>query len=359
MGKIILGLLCLTASAYANDVLTAAASTSKQTSNQRKTSYDTDLFHKDQKVYFVNAEFLYWIVNEGALDYALQMKNPAWGNPTQGVGHYKIIDFDWSPGFRLNIGYFNAPHYWDTYLQFTHFKGRGDSDAKTRNVPNEFLNGTWPQPSFDLNGAPLAKARAKIELRFNLLEGLFSRRFHPNPHLRMRLLGGGAVLWLRQNWEVDYRDTAGQKSHIRNHWRFTGAGIRVGYMVDWFLGRGGFFFTGLVSGTIYAGSYHNVSRQTSTATGNGQFNPALPLRNVHYHDTRLVPQLQALAGPSWQMGFGKYRTELFIGYELNLLANLHEVYRTTTAGPTGAKETRINSSLVCMQGGTLRWNFDF
>jgi len=358
MRKFTLGLLCLTAGMYANDEIAAAAA-SKQNTQAKKTSYDTDLFHKDKKVYFVNAEFLYWMVNEGALDYALQMKSPAWGIDTQGVGHYKITDFDWSPGFRLNIGYFNAPHYWDTLLQFTHFKGRGDGHAKTRNVPNEFLNGTWPAPSFDPEGAPLAKARTHIDLRLNLLEGLFTRRFFPNPHLRMRLFGGPAVLWIRQNWEIDYKDTAGQKSHIRNYWRFTGAGIRVGYLVDWFLGRGGFFFTGLVSGALYAGNYHNVSRQTSTDDMSGFLNPALPLRNVHYHDTRIVPQLQVLAGPSWQMGFGNYRTELFLGYELSIWGNLHEVFRTTQATPTGSKETRINNSLVCIQGVTFRWNLDF
>src|SRR5579863_2862199 len=45
-------------------------------------SYDCDLFSKDKKVLFVNLEFLWWTVNEGALDYAIKMKNPAWGTPT-------------------------------------------------------------------------------------------------------------------------------------------------------------------------------------------------------------------------------------------------------------------------------------
>ncbi len=35
--------------------------------------YDADLFNKDKKVWFVNAEFLYWLVNESALDYAIKM----------------------------------------------------------------------------------------------------------------------------------------------------------------------------------------------------------------------------------------------------------------------------------------------
>jgi hypothetical protein len=175
----------------------------------------------------------------------------------------------------------------------------------------------------------------------------------------MRLYGGPTVAWIRQGWKVRYKDTAQETTHLRNHWRFTGAGIRAGYMVDWFLGKGGFFFTGLVSAAVYAGNYHNVGRQTSSYIGNGQFNPNRPLRATHLHDTRLIPHVQILGGPSWQMAFKKYRTEIFAGYELNFWTNLHEVYRTSTSAPSQAKQTYINTSVMGLQGLTVRWNLDF
>ena len=359
MNKLIFGLLCLIAGMQAND-LSAIAEQVPNKKIKEKVSYDTDLFHKDQKVLFVNGEFLYWIINEGALDYALQMKNPAWGSSTEGVGHYKKTEFDWSPGFRVNFGYFNAPHYWDAFVQYTYFRGTGSSRARPHNSPSKFLNGTWPQPGFfAFSAAPLAKAHSSIEMNLNLLEALCSRRFHPNPHLRVRLYGGATIAWIKQDWRVNYRDTESQKSRLKNVWKFTGAGVRAGYLVDWFLGKGGFFLTALISGAIYAGDYHNVSKQKSTDSQGGTFDPLLPLRNVHYHDTRLVPHLQASMGPSWQQGFGKYRTEFFIGYELNLWANLHEVFRTSIGAPTAAKQTFINNSVMGIQGLIIRWNLDF
>lgn len=347
MRKIGLGLLVLTAVVYAD-------------APPVKKSYDTDLFSKDKKVLFTNVEFLYWTVSEGALDYALRMKNAAWGNPTEGTGHYKNIDFGWDPGVRLNFGYFNAPHYWDAFITWTYFKGTGQDETHAPDSSTRFLNGTWPQPNFDAaEGVPLAKARSSIELKLNLVEWLCTRRFYPNPHLRMGIYGGASVSWLRQNWEIDYKDTQGQTSHLHSHWRFTGAGIRAGLILDWFLGKGGIYFTGQVSGACYAGGYHNVNKQRSSANGGGTFNTALPLRNVHYHDTRLVPHFQALAGPSWQMAFENYRTELFIGYELNFWSNLHEVFRTSQGAPAAAKQTFINNSVVGIQGLTVRWNLDF
>lgn len=352
MTKWIMGLSCLT--------ICLQAHKADEKVSQPKVSYDTDLFRENKKVLFVNAEFLYWTVNESALDYALVMKSPAWGSPTQGVGHYKVIDFGWNPGFRLNFGYFNAPHYWDTFVQYTYFRCKGQEETHAPNAPNRYLNGTWPQPAFDpLEEIPLEKARSAVDFSLDLVEGLFTRRFHPNPHLRMRLYGGVSVSWLRQNWNIHYRDTEQNTSHLHNQWRFTGAGIRAGYMVDWFLGKGGFYFTGLVSAAMYAGHYHNVSKQHSSDSNGGQFNTELPFRNVHYKDTRLVPHFQLLAGPSWQMAFTKYRTELFIGYELNFWTNVHEVYRTTISAPTQAKATNMSNSVVGIQGLTVRWNLDF
>lgn len=348
--KVVLGLICMTAGVYG----------AKAQTPPEKVSYDTDLYRENKKVEFINVEFLYWTVNESAMDYALRMENPAWGSPTDGTGKYKIIDFGWNPGVRMNVGYFNAPHYWDAYLQYTYFKCTGDDETHAPDAPNRFLNGTWPQPAYGTNEViPLAKARSSVEFNLNVLEFFATRRFFPNPHLRMRLFGGPSVAWLRQNWEIDYKDTAAHTSHLHSHWRFTGAGVKVGYMVDWFLGKGGIFFTGVFSAGVYAGHYHNVNKQNSSDSNGGQFNTSLPLRNVHYHDTRLVPYIQLLAGPSWQMAFDSVRTEIFAGYELNFWTNLHEVYRTTSAAPTQAKQTIMSNSVIGIQGLTVRWNLDF
>ncbi len=339
-------------------LIAAAPAASKPESEQPAVgSYDYDLFRKDKKVLFINAELLYWTVNEGALDYAIKMKQPAWGNPTDAVGRYKVADFNWEPGVRLSFGYFNAPHYWDAYLMYTHYKGRAHDDVHQPSQANLFLNGTWPQPNPN-NTVPLRHAHSDLDLRENMLEFLATRRFHPNPHLRLRLYGGAGVIWMRQNWEIDYRDINNAKSHLHNQWHFTGAGIRAGFIVDWFLGKGGIFFTAMTSAACFAGDYHNVSKQTSNFSGAG-FNPSLPLRNAHYHDTRLVPHFQVAAGPSWQMAFETVRTELFLGYELNIWSNLHEVIRSTSGAPTAPKLTTLDLGMIGMQGVTLRWNLDF
>jgi hypothetical protein len=363
--KIVWALCCLTSALFAEEEVAAnqpqklPKSTPEHPIPEKVVtcSYDCDLFSKDVKVFFTNIEVLYWTVNEGALDYAVKMKNPAWGDPTDAVGHYQRGEFGWSPGVRINFGYFNAPHYWDAQVQYTYYYASGHEGVNAPKASALFLNGTWPQP--DPSGlVPLAHAHSEITFWTHLVDLLATRRFHPNPHLRIRVNGGVKIGWLRQNWEIDYRDTAGNKSHLHNLWHFMGAGVQFGGIVDWFMGKGGYYITGGATMSFMAGDYHNSSKQKSNFSGAG-FNPALPLRNVHYQDTRLIPHFQVFVGPSWQQSYKKIRTEVYIGYELNLWANLHEVIRTTSGAATAPKLTTLDSGWLGIQGVTVRWNLDF
>ena len=193
--KIAFAISCLTLSLHGNELASTLAwirdpIAAKEKPAERPVkervitcSYDCDLFSKDKKVLFFNLEFLWWTVNEGALDYAIKMKNPAWGTPTDAVGHYKRAEFNWGPGARFNFGYFNAPHYWDAQVQYTYFFSAGSETAKAPHSSTLFLNGTWPQP--DPTGAtPLARAKSNVSLMMNLIELIMTRRFPPESSLK-------------------------------------------------------------------------------------------------------------------------------------------------------------------------------
>ncbi len=323
---------------------------------------DGDLFCKDKKVFFATGEFLYWFVNEGALDYALKMDRPSWATTdttlTNAMGHYQNAEFDWNPGFRVAFGYFNAPHYWDMYGEYTRLETNGRNSAHEPNRSNEFLNGTWTQPDPITDPAiPLHDAHSHIQLSYQTLDALVSRRFHTNPHLRLNVFGGLTTGLLYQKWNVHYIDTANNHSKLRNSWKFEGLGVRMGMKLDWFMGWD-LYLTAVASGSILSGWYQNSSFQLTTASPAGT-NNARPLRDVHYHDKRLVCSTQFMAGPSWQKAFDSVRMEVLAGYELTIWNNIHEVYRSSISQPTAAKETFINSSNISLQGLTVRVNVDF
>ena len=96
-----------------------------------------DLFKRYDQIFSGSAEFLYWSVAEGALDYALSMRHNAWGpSPSYAQGKFENATYGLDPGFRLGLLYFRATHYWEARWQYTGARTRSTSRRETtREMP--------------------------------------------------------------------------------------------------------------------------------------------------------------------------------------------------------------------------------
>jgi hypothetical protein len=321
---------------------------------QKPPAYDADLFKRDVQVFSFYAEFLYWRVQEGALDYALKMRHPAWSalSDSFAQGKFEKATFNGDPGIRVGASFFRAPKYWEMWVQYTRLTARGQDSSGKPDPTNEFLTGTWPQIMTD----PLSGANTHIHLNYNVADVLVDRYFNPNPHLRLRLIGGGTVAWINQDWKIHYTTSAGGLTKVRNRWAYIGGGFRVGTIVDWFWGYD-IYVTASASTGVLMGSYRNRAEQVTNFTPGGD--TSVPVRKADYRDARPAFTVQALLGPSWQKNCSSTRVEVFAGYELNTWLNLQEVYRSTGGPPSVAKETWINTGMLTLQGLTTRVTVDF
>jgi hypothetical protein len=310
-------------------------------------------FDMRQKI-FGSAEFLYWTVQEGALDYAIHMKNPAPAAPIFGTGNYKIANFNWAPGFRVVAGFYRAPHYWEVFGQYTWFYAKNSNRTFAPSGAGEFLNATWAE----MTTPPLHSAESHIDIHYHVGDLLVTRVFDPNPHLRMRWVGGMTTAFIDQNWKIDYNNFLGGFDHIKSKWKFAGGGLRLGITVDWFW-TGEIFLTGKASIATLVGAYHNRAKQTTNAAG---FDPDVPVRNVLYNSPRFAFHSQILLGPSYQTSFcrpGLWDFELFVGYEFNAWFNLQEVYRTGLSTGGFAKETNLETGVLGFHGASIRATIGF
>jgi len=327
-------------------------------------AWDANLFRSDKQVVSGHLEFLYWKAQEGCLDYAVKMKSPAWTptgalTGTLAVGDYKNGSFDFDPGLRVSLSYFRAPKEWEVWGSYTRLTARGHDSASKPDQTNLFLNPTWQVAVF-LN-TPLSGAKSSTHLNYNVADAMANRYFHPNAHLRLRLLGGITAAWMSQNWVIQYfTSNIAQQARVQNQWKFGGAGFRFGVMADWFW-TSDIYLT--ARGTVGAlmGFYKNQTKSTTTVAGNTSTdNPAIPFSNTTYRDGRATLTMQAMLGPSWQKSFDRTRVEVFAGYEINTWSNLQEVFRSGSSPSTlGPVQTFINSSLLSFQGLTTRLTMDF
>jgi hypothetical protein len=316
---------------------------------------EVDLFKKNAQIYSIHAEFLYWTVSEGAVDYALKMRHAAWGpTPSYAQGRCESADYNMDPGFRLSLLYFRAPHYWEVQWQYTRMTNEGYRHADKPAVSNKYLTGTWPQTS----PSALTEATSHIHLNYNVFDWLVDRVFFPNGHLRLRVLGGGFATCMDQDWKVRYSDFSSNSTTIRNKWHFVGGGLKTGAMFDWYW-TGELYFTALWTMGGLMGSYSNHAKQTTTYQTTPEDNSAIPIRDFSLKDTRPVFTSQMLLGPSWQRNYPRTRIEVFTGFEMNVWFNLQEIYRSTAAISYAAKETWLSRGLLSLYGLTTRLSVDF
>ena len=316
---------------------------------------EPDLFKKYDQIVSANVQFLYWTIAEGGLDYALKMKADAWG-PEQSYaqGSFQRAGYNVDPGFRLGFLYFRAPHYWESRWEYTRMTNRGENHSVKPKGDGKFLTGTWPQ----ITPNPLSEAHSRIHFNYNVFDWLISRVWIPNPHLRFKMLCGATTAWMDQDWELRYTDTASNTTKIRNRWDFAGGGLKAGTMWDWYW-TGDLYFTGQGFLGLLMGGYSNHAKQTTTYQPTESYDPSIPVRNGSYSDVRATVTAQMLIGPSYQKNLPKNRIEVFAGFEMNVWANLQEIYRSTTGVPSDAKETWINSSMLALYGLTTRISVDF
>ena len=314
-------------------------------------AFDADLFSKCRKVWFANAELLYWTVDSSTLDYAFDFNKdvPATGT-NQAYGRFLNSDYGWSPNFRISFGFFNAPHYWQAYAQYTWLRIDGHKSKEKSSTSQQPIVGTFSQT--DLAGQ-LKEARTNIKLYEDLLDFLTSRTYITNPHFRLRVIGGITAGRIKQNWGIKYITINNEIEKIKNNWRFKGIGLRLGLDLDWFWGHD-LYLTGKFSAAPFFGKYKYISQIIVKDVN---------MQDWEYDQYRGSLNIQTYFGPSYQKNLKSNRVEIFLGYEINSWFNIQESIKLDDRDSNNLYQTpkvpKINSTLLLLNGLTFRTTLDF
>lgn len=295
---------------------------------------------------WVNTEFLFWSADVGSVDYAVKMNQSTTAPATFAIGHYQEAKYKWEPGFRVAIGYYNYPRFWEVAAQYTWFYDKGHHHVQAPDVAGEFLNPTWNT----VTAPPFQRASSLIDLHYHLGDLIVARIFDTNPHMRLKLLGAITSGYISQSWKMRFSDFNGSFDRIKSRWHYIATGLRMGVSIDWFWGYQ-FYFTGKATIATLVGSYKNKTID--------RLQSGVIVGDATYKDTRVAFHSQILLGPSWQRPCECWTMEFFAGYELNSWLNLHETFRSQLSAQNAQKETRHASGFLGMQGLTARLTIGF
>lgn len=317
--------------------------------------YDYDLFSKDRECEYVDLEALVFkLLNNQAVGSIASSPSAQTNSQNAPDTSEKIqnLNWQWRPGFRVTLGYFNAPKYWEVMGQYTWFEDRGHKTVKSPDANQQYLRVACYLPISEYQNDKVAQIRATGDLYYNDLSTLVSRNFYPNPHLRLKVIGGLTSMWAHQttnlvNTFTGKVDTLNSKFHTK-YW---GVGFKMGATADWYWGKD-FYLTGKVFWSIVTGRWNT---ETKVATSGGKLYEQVS--DSAYNATQ---NFQFIFGPSYQKSYEKMRWELFVGYELNTWLGALTTYNySTSAGPQGWLFPQKFFEDLTLTGVNVRLTLDF
>ena len=292
-------------------------------------------------------EYLFWSVQASELDYVVEgfpRTLPA-GQARGAVGDLRSARYGWGSGVRLCADYTSRLDYWDLMAQYTYFYDSG-TNSTSRPLDTNIV-GTFSQA---VTGDTLGLATSHIRFRYNILEGLLSRRFIISPRLLARFNMGALFGWIDQRWRIDYSpETGPQNTRIDQNWLYRGGGLKAGAGVDWNL-KCGWGLLGEMSAAALVGWYENehIARVSM---------PAYAPIDSHNDQWRFAQSLQLAIGPSYTTCLrGCMTMRLFVLYEMTTWLGLQEIDRSVIGSindVTGARESRHVEGILGLQGFTF------
>jgi hypothetical protein len=323
----------------------------EEENNSNQPSSELKIFHYrphiDAHNFYVNADFLYWKVEEGELDYILTDVETGAGVTTSSgaTGHLKEARFDCKAGLRIAAGATFSPDFWIVEGRYTWIHPKGSSSTNSSDLP---LQGTYQTN----NTTAIQSATSHINLNYQVADLILAKRFMLSKQVLVRAFTGVIGAWLNQHWTIKYFGGA-PNQEIKQNWSFSGGGLQLGINGDWFIGSG-ISLVGECRGALIYGNYQNQ-------LNNREEPSSLTIEDPRLHDHRVIPTLQLSFGPAWGKMFKGWGINLFAGYELNAWYNLQLINRSlpiTSCSICGRNSVHSNGVLA-LQGLTMRLEVDF
>jgi hypothetical protein len=250
---------------------------------------------------YLSGDALFWQAFEGGNDYAYVTN-------TQGPsfkGNSQWLNFDWSWGYRTEIGYRTSHDNWDLALHYTWFYDKADSHvgapAGGEVVPLFYQ-------AFPLNIGNFAKS--SLRLHFYDADLALQKSYFLSSEFSLTSLAALRTTWIAQKAHsftsyssVDTPQTVSQTGH-NNFW---GIGPKVGIAPKWFISPNWNFF-GQFAGSILYGEFDVRAKALEDG-----------VLTIHLNDKlhQIVPTIQGALGFGWEMNSfcNHYHIALNLAYE--------------------------------------------
>ena len=317
----------------------------------------------------LSADFIYWTARQDGLGYAATN----WANADDllldaaaiSKGSVKHPDFDFSPGFKIDLALMLDHDGWDVFAEYT-WLFTGDKDDKTSQADfaTSRMGATWftrdaivvgSDDSLTQPDSPmLTSATTNWDLHFQEIDLNLGRNFFVSQYLSMRPHFGFKGTWQSQRYTNTYVTEDGTgvvtSSSIDQEMDYWGFGIRTGFNTSWYFTKSWSIYGNVALSALW--SQFDVCRRDKVDADVSNDDAAVTMLNTENDFHTIVPVLELGIGLRWEMWScdDAYHFQVQAGWEEQVWMNMNQFYGIYEEGSHG----NLN-----LQGFTLKFRFGF
>lgn len=355
-------LLCLINAPLFSDLCCKEEKTMQECMNPSARCYLDDKFE-------VSADFLYWKAAQPNLPYAFVNTDALF----QDLGYLSYIDFEWSPGVRIGLGWETDYDGWNLTASWTWLRNKSNasvgyvtepeaptalnffSDIRGVHAPSILISAVNGNPTIPVYPG-FASAKASWKMLYNMFDVVLGKPYSVSRKLDLTPSIGVQGGWISRRLDLFYGGApfGTFSSQTNNLNKFWGVGPRMGLNTDWKLGSCGFaLFGNFASALLFGGCFDALYDNEEAEFGEDNTHITTPSSRA-----QIAPMLQMAFGLGWNKCFNyschDYYVNLDAAWELNYYWNLPNLFQWQ-----GNQANYSFPASLDMAGLTLRANFGF
>jgi Legionella pneumophila major outer membrane protein precursor len=328
-------------------------------------SYSKDVGLACPRNFYAHGEFLWMKGSEEGLEYAMDNDSTAIGAPNVfPLVNGKIKSFsresdewDWSPGFRVGLGFFALHDYWNFQADWTYIRFKSDSEVNNGGT-GFLLPLFYPALANPTNDhINLTNASARWSGDYSTFDIMCGKPYHVSRYYVSNPMFGIRASWIDQDYLIRYYQNNNSKRIVHAKNDFWGVGLR-GYYEGQFLLGSGWALYGKTAFAILFGKFdltQNSDNPTQSVIS--------PNNLIYEYDTaecfyRVLPNAEVSMGIAWSnfMDNNKYLVTLKIGYEFHYWWKQNQMRRFFSSDPVSSK--RVSRGDLAFNGFMFGLNID-
>jgi hypothetical protein len=289
--------------------------------------------------FFLTGDFIYWKAQEDNLEFGLTGLMQSVDNIPNATVVPGLSDsgetyspvFEWSPGFKIGVGYVPARQGWEIYLNWCRFTTHAHGK---KGLPNSFflpqlLYGQWNigASGFDVDQAIFAKWK----MDYNVLDLQIGKELSIGRYFSLKPLAGLRGAWIDQDYHLTLDGITINNSKDNQSFKwidsdFRSLGFRTGLDSAWRFNSHFSFFSKASISLLY-GDFHNKYKCIRTIPAAGAFDQTIA--DIHNHYQSMKTEIEFALGFSYQTLFNQNKMGFAcdIAWEYQNWMNLNQLYR--------------------------------